>query len=188
MGNRQELVLVMGRDLEWRDDMLELGPESIRLVDAAIAYVSDNLQAVPCFAACQSPYHGEHTPALGKMMADYFTDQVERFCLTLEAEAFDSRGEVRATWRYFLQEGLQRYSKVTIIAADFHIPRLRKIVRQECGRVGLAHIKFRPVASPIGSLGLAKELLKRHVHVYLPPGLGRGLVRVLRTTGMNTSY
>ena len=183
-----ELVLVMGRDLELRDGKLELGPESIRLVDTAIAYVSGKPQAVPCFAACQSPYHGENTPTLGELMERYFMDRVEHVCLLLEAYDFDSRGEVCAMWQYFLQRGLQQYRKVTVITADVQIKRLRTIVRQECGRIGLAHIEFIPVTSPFTFLGLAKEWLKRYVHVYLPPGLGRSLVHLLRSAGLNTSY
>lgn len=185
---KPEIILVMGRDFYEFNGNLEPGPETIRLLDAMLKYTTNREpKPVICFAAPVPPY-GDTQQTLAAAMADHVRSRSEHDCREVLAEHFDSRGEIAVFWEFIIQQGIDNFSQITIIAADFHIPRLKRIVRQECGATGLRVIMFEPVPCWVSTMALGKEWVKRYGHVHLSPQLARGVARSLRAIGLNTSY
>ena len=140
-----------------------------------------------CFAASDSPYATNDT-TLAVLMAEYFRQfsAVRKVSVTvLTAQHFDTRGEVVAFWEFALRRG---FRDLTIVAAEYHLPRVRVIVQQECGRVVGHQMRYELVFDPVGRIAHLKEWVKRYFHVYLPPDLGRVVVRGIRRFGLNTSW
>ncbi len=187
MSSNSHLVLVMGRGLEWSDDgTVRLDESSRRMVKAAARMWSTNPHLHFVFTAPVSPEFGG--PPLGKLMADYFYELCSgnRVRVSqLMADSFDSRGEL-SVFAHWIRR--QPFDRITIVAVHWHIPRIKVILRQEWDPEVIDCVDFESVDETWSWLAHAKEWSKRYVHVYLPPYVGRPLVKVLRTFGMRTSW
>ena len=188
IGRNRHLILVLGRDVEeLSDSTLQLGSSSRRLVEATVAFAAGQTGVEVCFAASDSPYATNDT-TLAVLMAEYFRQfsAVRKVSVTvLTAQHFDTRGEAVAFWEFALRRG---FRDLTIVAAEYHLPRVRVIVQQECGRVVGHQMRYELVFDPVGRIAHLKEWVKRYFHVYLPPDLGRVVVRGIRRFGLNTSW
>ena len=176
-------LLALGRDMN--ETGTKTGPQVERILAEALAvcrrYLNDvTIVVAPGF----SPDFPDEPRSYAAMMADWLREHGCQHVVVLEAESFDTDGEIRA-FREFCRDHLRPNDAIGVCGFSWHLPRVKLIARHIDRNWAHDMLTF-PVEFPMPAFDRWHEPLK-YLKVFVPKRLHQPLMQLVKQVMQRTS-